>query len=324
MIEYDLKEHMKQRIPVIFLVKSTSIKTSANTSDFMILTLKDKDVEVDAKIWGVTAQQIELVQPGNVYAALVDVKPYEKGKDGLSCIIYSIEKSDIPPEALADWEPHVEQCTLIIKNALEALNGTTYGSICKELILNDWNKFAIWSAGKGWHHTQLGALLCHTATVTKTALRTGQFYNEVYGDHFINIQLLIAGGLLHDIGKLTELEMDVRSGATEYTVEAALQTHLTLGIVKIERAAIKLGIDPDCEELKLLEHMIVSHHGQLEWGSPIQPNIPEACILHHADAMDSEMWRYNKHLSKMQGGTIETIWQGGKGKSIYKEVWKDI
>lgn len=321
--EYNLKSNINERIPVIFLVKSKEIKQyQKGNGDFMLVVMKDKEVEVDAKIWTVTEQVKEKVQPGLVYEGLIDVKPYDKGKDGLSCTIYNLEVSDIKPEALADWDPHIEKCSEILNNALLILQGTVYGDICNELIIKKWDKFAIWSAGKGMHHTQLGALLCHTATVTKCALRIGQFYNEIYGDKFVNIKLLIAAALLHDIGKLKEIEVDRASGKTDYTSESALQTHLITGILEVDRVATKLGIDPNSEEIKLLQHLIASHHGIAEWGSLMTPNTTEAVILHNSDSMDAELWRFDKHLSKLDGGCVDTIWVGGKTKVMYKEVFK--
>lgn len=320
---YDLKSCINTRIPVIFLVKSREIKQyQKGNGDFMVVIMKDKDVEVDAKIWTVTEQVKEKVKPGIVYEGLIDIKPYDKGKDGLSCTIYNLEVSDILPEALADWEPHIQQCNEILNNALSILQGTIYGSICNELIIKQWDKFALWSAGKGMHHTQLGALLCHTATVTKCALRIGQFYNEVYGDKFVNINLLIAAALLHDIGKLKEIVVDKASGCTEYTVDSALQTHLITGILEVDRAAVKLGIDPNSEEVELLQHLIASHHGFAEWGSLMTPNTTEAVILHNSDSMDAELWKFDKHLSKLPGGCIDTVWIGGKARAMYKEVFK--
>lgn len=321
--DYDLKAYIGERIPVIFLVKSRELKPyQKNTGDFMVVVMKDKDVEVDAKIWTVTEQVKEKVQPGLVYEGLIDVKPYDKGKDGISCVIYNLEISEIKPEALADWDTHVQKCNEIIANALNSLQGTVYGNICNKIILPKWEQFALWVAGKGQHHTQLGALMCHVATVTKTALKVGQFYNEVYGDNFVNLKLLIAGALLHDIGKLKEINVDKASGCAEYSLESALQTHLLTGVLEVDRACIELGINPDSEEIRLLQHLIASHHGQAEWGALISPNTTEALILHNADSLDAELWKFDRHLGKLPGGSMDTMWTGGKVKTMYKEICK--
>lgn len=315
----DLTKYINQKVPLIFLVKSVEIKPYNNKQgEFMVVILKDRDTEIDAKIWVITDQIKEGLKPGKVYQGLIEVRPYEKAKNGISCIIYNFEAVDIPPEALAEWEPRLQQCNEILSSVLNTLTGSIYFEICKLLLLNNWNNFAFWSAGKGQHHTQLGALLCHTATVAQCSLEIGKFYNKVYGDNFVDLKLLAAGALLHDIGKLHELSVDRISGNTEYTSEAALQTHLLSGVLDIDRAAIKLGLNPESQEIMLLEHLVASHHGLPEWGTLITPNTTEALILHTVDSLDAELWKFDKHLSKLESGQMETLWVGGKARAIYK------
>lgn len=317
--ECNLASFINQKVPLVFLVKSVEVKQYNNKQgEFMVVMLKDRDTEIDAKIWVVTEQIKEQLKPGAVYQGLIEVRPYEKSKTGFSCIIYNFEPANIPPEALAEWEPRLQKCNEIFLNVLNTLANTVYLPICKVLLIDNWSNFAVWSAGKGQHHTQLGALLCHTATVAQCSLEIGKFYNSVYGDNFVNLQLLAAGALLHDIGKLHELTVDKISGNTEYTSEAALQTHLLSGVLDIDRTAVKLGLDPEREEIMLLEHLVASHHGLPEWGTLITPNTTEALILHTVDSLDAELWKFDRHLSKLEVGQMETLWVSGKAKAIYK------
>lgn len=319
----NFKDNIGERLDVIFLVKSVTIREYSNKSgEFMIVTMKDKDKEVEAKIWVVSEQIKNTVVAGKVCEAFIDVKPYDKSKDGFSCIIASIGVTEYNPELFIEWDETLEICNKKLQNLLVILQGSVYDDICRKIILENWQKYASWAAGKGKHHTQLGALLCHCVSVAAEALKAAEHYNEIYNDKFINKQLLVAAGLLHDIGKLKELHVDISSGAVEYTKTAVLKTHIMEGLLIIDREAVKLGIDPDSEEIMLLEHLIASHHGRLEWGSPVEPTIPEAVLLHYADVIDSEMWRYHKEFKQLEGGNFSTIWVGGKASNIYKEIWK--
>lgn len=323
--DYDLKNHINERIPVIFMVKQFEIKQyQKGNGEFMSLIIKDRDVETDAKIWTVTQELVGKVKAGLVYEGLIDIKPYDKGKDGISCIIYNLEISSLTAEDFVEWDEHSKQSIEIIKNAISVISGSVYGEITKLILKKEWERFVVWAAGKNAHHVQLGALVTHTANVTKVALKVAQYYNEIY-KNIINIQLLLACCIVHDIGKLHELDVNIASGAVEYSKESTLQNHLISGLLEIERAANELGIKSEqSEEVKLMQHMIAAHHGLIEWGSLMTPNIPEAVILHNCDAMDAELWRFDKSFKKISGGEFETVWIGGKAKVIYKETTKNI
>ena len=201
--ECNFKDNIGERLDIIFLAKSITLREYSNKSgEFMIVMMKDRDVELEAKIWVVSDQLKNTVVAGKVYEAFIDVKPYEKSKQGFSCIIANIGLTDYNPELFIEWDETLEKCNKTLQNLMAQLQGSVYEELCRNIILNNWQKYASWAAGKGKHHTQLGALLCHCVSVASEALTVAEHYNELYGDKFINKQLLIAAGLLHDIGKL--------------------------------------------------------------------------------------------------------------------------
>jgi len=145
----------------------------------------------------------------------------------------------------------------------------------------------IMSAASRNHHAYRGGYLEHVLSVTKTC----QYLATKYGEYYSNLEpplnqdLVIAGAILHDIGKM--LELDHQPGHTEYTAQGVLIGHILLGRDLVRETALELG--ELSEELLLrLEHLIVSHQGIPEYGSPVVPHTPEALLVHFADDLDAK------------------------------------
>ncbi len=148
------------------------------------------------------------------------------------------------------------------------------------------------------HHTYVAGLLEHTLSVTRTCVYLADKYAEYYPemDPPLDADLVVAGGALHDIGKLRELD----AGATEtrYTAEGELVGHMLLGRDMVRQAAAELGLAG--ERLLRLEHLILSHQRLPEWGSPKPPMTPEALLVHYADDVDA---KYNMMVAVLQSDT---------------------
>lgn len=320
----DFKESIGKRIDTVFIVKSFDIRPQKNGGEFMSIVMKDRGIEKEAKIFSITDRVKHLVKEGLVYRGKLDISRYSRSSDGIGCVLYSIEASDILPEQLAEWNPYLGRASDVVGKALTLMREGVYKAITYELLYNQWDKLVLWAGGKSMHHTELGSLLAHTAEVTETAIQIGLVYRGVYGEQFINMDLLIAGALLHDIGKIKELEIDKSSGNVSYTLDSVFRSHVISGLLEIHDCAHKLGYDIESEEIKLLEHLIISHHGKLEYGSPSKPVVPEATILHISDGLSADMWVYNREMNKIHGGESSSSWSGGQLNSVYKEVLKGI
>ena len=114
----------------------------------------------------------------------------------------------------------------------------------------------------------------------------------------LNRDLLYAGVILHDIGKVVELSGPI---ATTYTVKGNLLGHITLMVSEIEEVARTLGVE-ETEEVMLMQHMVLSHHGKEEWGSPKRPMIQEAEMLHYIDNIDAKMQTLTRELEYVEPG----------------------
>lgn len=323
--DVDIKKQIGNKINLIFIAKSISIRPQRNGGEYMALTMVDRDKAVEAKIFGVTDDVKSKVVEGQVYEALVEIQDYVKNdKHTISCIISNenIQPSNLHPSALADWIENLQSYSDILGKALEYTKDTIYGDIVSEILGKYWDKFSKWPAATGQHHTQLGGLLCHTATVVEVAIMTARVYKHIYGDTFINMPLLVAGAILHDIMKVRELKVDINSGLSEYSEAAALSTHVMDIISEIDIISVQKGLEFS-EEVQLLKHVVASHHGKLEFGSPIRPSCPEACIISMADDIDAEMWKYNKDYKELNPGEYSSTWTTGSSLVVrYKETSK--
>lgn len=334
----DIANNINNRVFVKFMLLDSEVRLQKDKiTKYIKLVMCDGEKRIDACKFGATQEEIDSLVNGKVYQAAVDVKEYTKSPLGYSCCIYNMEPiSDDPSEYVA-WAEGVSEAHQVIKNALTFLNAGIYKDFVYSIITSNWQAFATWPGASSIHHDLLGGLMVHTAEVIKVANKIADYWNERYGEKFIDKHLLTAGALLHDIGKTKELQVDTLSGYTEYSTEAALSTHITIGAEMVTRKAIEIHygeqdntyskseelILAEQEALRLLKHCIYSHHGKKEWGATIEPHCPEANIIHMADTCSAEMFRYNKAFKEMQPGTSTTAWINGQMSVTYKQITKN-
>lgn len=340
-----LENFIGQRVFICFMLKNQVVREQKDgINKFVTFDMVDKDIVVDAKIFGVAEQTLQILEDGSVYNAAIDVKQYSKSKTGYSCIVYNIEKSYVPQQNFVDWQKDLDKQGKVIQDTLIDISETYFGKIAYPIILKYWNRFSSWTAARGQHHTQLGGLLTHTAEVVENSSLIADYFCEKYGDGFINRPLLLQAAMLHDIGKCIELDVDTSSGQTVYSTYATLQTHImdVLQDIAVEAYRQRLGyqvedrdaengeiisikeqqqIDEEAEAVKLLSHLVAQHHGRLEWGQPITPNTPEAYILNLADELSAQMFKFNREFKGMEPGTSQTQWNNGM-TSVYKDTQK--
>lgn len=320
--DVDIKEHVGKRLYLLFLVKDITIRPQKDGGEYMAFNMVDKDKSVEAKIFGVTQEVKEKVVEGKAYRGIIDVKTYKKnGLEFISCVVYGMDEAELDASHFANWADNLQSYANILSQVLDEISGTIYGEITRSILVRYWDRFTIWPAAKGNHHTELGGLLWHTTTVVQLCKLIGQMYKQTHGENFINMPLLIAGAILHDIMKTREYIVDTSTGVTEYSNEAALTTHIIDIITEIGMEAYSRGLQYT-EEVQLLKHVVASHHGKLEWGSPITCNIPEAVILHRVDELDAEMWKFNKTFRELKSGEYQPVWENGELHVRYKEANK--
>ena len=182
--------------------------------------------------------------------------------------------------------------------------------ITRHLLRKHHEQFLEYPAATRNHHEFVSGLGYHVVSMLDLAKAISDLYPSLDRD------LLYAGVILHDLGKIVELSGPV---AASYTVEGNLLGHITIMVNEIGKAADELGIDG--EEVVILKHLVLSHHGKLEWGSPKQPMIKEAEILHMIDNIDAKMNMLDRALKRVKPGEFSERVFPLDNRSFYKPIF---
>ena len=291
-----------ERINEIYLCKQKQTALTKAGKPYESLVLQDKTGTLDAKIWDPSSQGIEECDALDYINVMGDVTSFQ---GTLQLNIKRLRKASEgeyePKDYLPVSEYNVEEMYREMQGYVKSLTNPYLKKLASGLFLEDADfakRFQFHSAAKSVHHGFVGGLLEHTLSVTKLCA----FFADTYP--ILNRDLLVTSALFHDIGKLEELSA---FPANDYTDEGQLLGHIAMGmeIVGMRIRAIDGFPRKLANELK---HCILAHHGELEYGSPKKPAIPEAVALNFADNLDAKMETMKELLANVPAGN--TDWQG--------------
>lgn len=298
--EISIKDNVGKIIDVAFILKEAKVRPQKDGKECMNLVIRDKDCEEEAKIFAIEESMKTTIVAGKVYTANLKVQEYARGKNGLSLIVEGKPtlREDIDPTIFSDWVENYESYVEKFQTLMQFIYNSDYGKIAYEIINSRWNKFVQWSAAKSMHHTSLGGLLMHSVTVAENCKAISELYNGIYGGDFINLKLVVASALLHDVMKTEEFSCDTTSGLTEYTRNSIISSHIVDIGYEVRRIGHEIGgLDPF--KIEELVHCLLAHHGRKEWGSPVEPHCMEAVILNQADNIDADAWKCHKAIKDL-------------------------
>ena len=202
---------------------------------------------------------------------------------------YSID--DLVPTAPIE----VEAAWQKLQEIVDTIEDQDYGSICKEMLRRYGEKIKSIPAAKSIHHSFLNGLLMHTTYMLQTADFLAGMYESV-----VDRSLLIAGALLHDFAKCEEFTTSPLGLVTDYSIKGQLLGHLVMGAHEVANVAAELNI-PE-EKSVLLQHIILSHHGEPDFGAAVRPMCAEGELLSFIDMIDSRMEIYRETLKEVPAG----------------------
>lgn len=281
-------------VELLVRLSDVQIRRNASNNLYASLVAYDGEEMVDTKIWALDDQKQEVLKNGQVYIIKGRLKDYQ-GK--LQLTISDLR--EVTEEDEVDLDLFYESAPLPKKEIQENIANYVQkieNPILKDIVLNLMKKyfepFFEYPAAVTMHHNYISGLSYHVYSMLKLA----EAYVTLYP--FLNKDLLYAGVILHDLGKVIEL-----SGAkgTEYTKAGNLIGHISLATNEIAIIANELGTT-DSDEVITLMHLILSHHGQLEYGSPKEPQMAEAVLLHIIDNSDSRLAALEKELKNIPAG----------------------
>lgn len=285
----DLAGRENQTLMGFFAAGSKQVRTGRDGGRYFALTLGDRTGTIDARMWQI--EDAGEFEAGDVVKVRGQVCRYN---EKLQVKVEKIRRAEPGEYELADFVPHTERDVAGMWTELEGWVASVRDPDLKALLeafLGDEELARALKeapAAKGMHHAWIGGLLEHVLSLMGICDLAAQHYPQV------NRDLLLTGVVLHDIGKLRELAWGT---SFDYTMEGQLLGHITIGIAMIEAKIRELPHFPAAKRV-LVEHLVLSHHGKYEFGSPKLPMTPEAILLHYLDDLDAKMQTVRGELKR--------------------------
>lgn len=294
--EIEVKDlQVGDRIKQYYKILKINKRSKKNGDPFLTLELMDKTGKIEGKIWNNVESYLKLVKPGDIYKIQGMVNEY------MNKIEIKIEslKPISPEDPKPNLEDFVEQPPYDTDKLFSEMIATFNSNLKNEFLVRLIDRFQNKYQGRfkehygaqKIHHAYIGGLLEHTYSVVKLAIKIADHYN-------LDKDLMMIGALFHDLGKIKEFEI---KPAINTTMEGGLIGHIIIGNqIFLE---LKNDIDHFPEDLSIrIQHLIISHHGEKEFGSPEVPKIPEAYALHIIDLLDSKLKIFQKITEQSENG----------------------
>lgn len=303
----EFEEHMKLQQPL--LVKDVKNGTTSKGSPYLSLTLQDKTGTIDGKFWDVKENEQALVQAGKILKFNFEVLLY---KDKLQLRMNHVEEISEDEYNLEDFvissdHSEVERRSLT-QSLIDSIQNDVYRKLVIGMLSYVGDKFFTFPAASKIHHGWKGGLSDHSLSMATLADELCKHYPQLDRD------LLVSAALIHDVGKTAELSGPV---TTEYTLEGKLEGHISLANAWLSEVSEKLGVQ-EREETVLMHHIILSHHGKMEYGSPVAPMIIEAEALYLIDNMDARLTSLKMALDAIKPGTWTSRMFQFENRQFYK------
>ncbi|MBI1346380.1 HD domain-containing protein [bacterium] len=301
----------------VYFVADRQLRANRNAALYLSVDLRDRTGVINGRLWNVTEMSCEPIQSGGFAKVRGKVQVYQ---GTLQLILTHIMPAVADDQNPADFEEGPSQSVAALLDELKTTLGTIQNPAIRTVIECFFDDAPLidtlcqMPAGVKAHHAYRGGLLEHIVTLSRLASKVCEIYPSLDRD------LLLAGVFLHDIGKLRELACE--SGFV-YTDEGQLLGHLVIGVEmlteKLPLAEQRLG-QPFPEELKLrLKHLILSHHGTYEFGSPRLPMTPTAIALHLIDNLDAKIYEFTQVIAAdPNSGSHWTLFQPRLERKLFK------
>ena len=297
-----------ERLTFQAIVGSTSKGVNASGSAYINVDLRDSSGSIPGKKWEVSSDDTEIFVVGNIVEVTGEIIKYKENLQVKILAIKLLNAEEVDVTRFVKMPP-ISKEELV--NRFNKMVNSIKNEDCKKLLdyfLKKYqDKFYDAPAAASVHHEFSSGLLMHSISIAEICDYLSSFYKDV------NRDLLITGAILHDFGKMEELE---GPAVFHYTLEGKLLGHISIMCAEVREASKKLGITSEIPIL--LEHMILSHHGQLEFGSPVLPLTREALILSIVDSLDSKMLILDKAYEEVKKGEFTNKIYPLDNRAFYK------
>ncbi|MBQ7850231.1 MAG: HD domain-containing protein [Clostridia bacterium] len=295
------------------LVRSADQREGKTGGKYLDMNLTDRTGEVNCKLWDGT---VPPPPSGSVIKVRGLVQEYNGRKQlRIEKMRMSTPADGVDLSLLVPCAPETPDAYRAeIEATIDRFASEDLKKIVREMLRLAGDELEWFPAAQRLHHAERTGLLHHTCSMLRTAEHIIQAYPFLKGD------LLRAGVILHDLSKISEMKSDTLGNVTDYTREGLLIGHLVRGVAKLAEAARNVGVTG--EIVVLLEHMIISHHGIPEYGSPKPPMFPEAEVLNWIDTLDARMNEMEGIMARVPAGAFsEKIWS--LDRRMYHPIYEE-
>lgn len=303
----EFENGLKVELPL--LITRVTRGVTQNSEPYLTLTLKDDSGEIDGKLWKVTPEQELVLKQGVVADFSLEINLY---RQNLQARIHNVKVGDQSQYDLQSFANTGIYEVDFLKNEISKFILKIQDPIVKELVEASLDEvgesFYQYPAATRNHHDFVGGLATHVYGM----LQVADSLCEIYP--FYNRDLMIGGVLLHDLGKIEEYTAPLLS---EYSAQGKLLGHISIAHSTFVSVAKNLGLE-NTEQALMLRHMILSHHGQLEFGSPVMPMIKEAELLNLIDNLDARTNMLEKVYNDLPDGEFSTRVFALENRNFYK------
>ncbi|MDF2946306.1 MAG: 3-5 exonuclease [Bacillales bacterium] len=284
--------HVNDKIDKFFLIKNSQRLLAKNGKPYLTIIFQDKTGEIEGKLWDINEATCKHFVPGKIVKVNGEVQLYQ-GKHQLRLtLLEPANDANVRIEDFIETAPESKEDMLAEVNTyIFEMTNSNIQRITRGLVAKYREQFLEFPAATKNHHEFVSGLAYHVVSMLRLAKAIATLYPT------LNKDLLYSGVILHDLGKVFELSGPV---STTYTLQGQLLGHISIMVNEIGKEAEELGIEG--EEVMLLQHLVLSHHGKEEWGSPKKPVIKEAEILHYIDNLDAKMNMMDRALERVKPG----------------------
>ena len=300
-----------ERMDIFVLLKEVDPRVTQQGKRYLAVSVADRSMEIRGMKWDATQEEADTLQAGMVIF-MTAVRQVYQDKPQLKILAMRPTRVGEPqdpsdfmnaaPMKANEMEEEVSALIFQITNA-------TWQRIARHLLSKFHDELYKYPAAKSNHHAFAGGLGFHSLSIARLAQAIVKQYPGV------NASLLYAGALLHDLGKVIELTGPI---ATQYTTAGNLIGHIVLIDEQIVLAANELHLDLYSEDMLVLRHTVLAHHGLMEYGSPVRPLIKEANILHQLDELDANMQSFDNALAETEPGEFSQRQWALDNRNVYK------
>jgi len=315
------KEHYINTLQVneefmdFFMNRGSAIKQGSNGKNYLDITLADCTGDINSKKWDVTddeCQSLCTLHEGDVVKVKAIVTEWNGIKQLKIQKIRLVSESD--PIDMTDFIKAAPEKPEDMFSYLMAASNKIKDSGLQTLVQNTLSenkeRLMFYPGASKNHHAEFAGLMYHMKRMLDMGMKAVTVYQNLDPDW------VITGVIMHDMEKLNEIEAEKTGMATGYSVKGKLLGHLVMGAIEMKERGEKAGLSE--EKITMLQHMMISHHYEPDFGSPIKPLFPEAELLHYLDMIDAKMYDFEDALSGVDPGQFSEHVRTLDGRMLYK------